>query len=217
MYLELQRTDRVRDALEVVALPVGKVVHRVHIPLGARTVVGHLDDAVDDGVAEVHVGRGHIDLGAQDHRPLGELPSVHTAEEVEALPSGTVAVGTSYPRGRRRALLLGDLLGRLLIDVGVTRQDQLLGEAIQALEVVRGVVLSAPLEAQPLDVLADSVDVLHILLGGVGVVEAEVAHAAIALGDTEVHADGLSVADVQVAVGLGWEAGLQASAVLACR
>ena len=62
MHDELQRTDRVCDALEVVALPVGEVVHRIDVPLRARTVVGNLDDAVDDRVTEVHVGRSHIDL-----------------------------------------------------------------------------------------------------------------------------------------------------------
>ncbi len=43
-------------------------------------------------------------------------------------------------------------------------------------------------------------------LAGVGVVEAQVAAAAELLGDAEVEADGLGVADVEVAVGLGGKA-----------
>ena len=42
----------------------------------------------------------------------------------------------------------------------------------------------------------------YFFLGGVGVVEAQVAEAAEFLGEAEVEADGLGVADVQVAVGL---------------
>src|SRR5581483_2959765 len=68
--------------------------------------------------------------------------------------------------------------------------------------------------AQPLDVGADRVDVLDLLLLGVGVVEAEVAAAAVLLGDPEVEADRLGVADVEVAVGLGGEPRQDLAAVL---
>ncbi len=58
-----------------------------------------------------------------------------------------------------------------------------------------------------MDVLLDVVDVLLLFLGGVGVVEAQVAAAAEVAGDAEVDGDRLDVADVQVAVGLRREAG----------
>ena len=83
------------------------------------------------------------------------------------------------------------------------------------LEVIGGVVFVAPLVAKPLDVLFDGVDILHILLGGVGVVEAQVAHAAVLCGDAEVETDSLGMADVEVTVRLWGEARLYASAVLA--
>ena len=50
---------------------------------------------------------------------------------------------------------------------------------------------------------------------GVGVVEAQVAHASVGGRDAEVQANGLGVADVQVAVGFGREAGLYPAVVLA--
>jgi hypothetical protein len=53
----------------------------------------------------------------------------------------------------------------------------------------------------------DGLDVFDVLLDRVGVVEAQVALALVLAGDAEVEADGLRVADVQVAVGLGREAG----------
>ena len=64
-----------------------------------------------------------------------------------------------------------------------------------------------PAVDEPLDVGGDGVDVLHVFFGGVGVVHAQVAPAAELPGDAEVQADGLGVADVEVAVGLGREAG----------
>ena len=53
-----------------------------------------------------------------------------------------------------------------------------------------------------MDVLLDGLHVLHVLLGGVGVVHAEIAQAAVLLGGAEVDGQGLAVADVEIAVGL---------------
>ena len=64
-----------------------------------------------------------------------------------------------------------------------------------------------PAGDEPLDVGDDGLDVFDLLLGRVGVVEPQVAHAAVLPGDTEIQADGLCVTEVQVAVGLGREAG----------
>ena len=71
----------------------------------------------------------------------------------------------------------------------------------------------APVEAEPLDIPKDRIDILLILLDGIGVVEADVADPAVLLGDAEVDADRLGVADVEVAIGLRWKSRLDASAV----
>ena len=63
-----------------------------------------------------------------------------------------------------------------------------------------------PAADEPLHVLGDGIHVLDVLLGRVGVVHAQVADAAELAGDAEVEADGLGVADVQVAVRLGRKA-----------
>ena len=64
---KLQCTDGVGHALKVVALSVGKVIHGVSVPLSACAVVRCVNDAIHDGVAEVHVGVGHIQLCPQHH------------------------------------------------------------------------------------------------------------------------------------------------------
>ena len=63
-----------------------------------------------------------------------------------------------------------------------------------------------PVEAEPVDGLDDRVDVLLLFLLGVGVVEAQVADAAVIGREAEVEADALGVADVQIAVRLGRKA-----------
>ena len=61
---------------------------------------------------------------------------------------------------------------------------------------------------QPVQVLDDAVDILLPFAGGVGVVEAEVELAAVLVCDGPVDIDRLGAADVQVAVGLRREAGV---------
>ena len=64
-----------------------------------------------------------------------------------------------------------------------------------------------------MDVLLDGVYILGVLLGGVGIVHPQVAQAAELQGGAEVDAQGLAVADVQVAVGLRWEPGVDRHAL----
>ena len=71
----------------------------------------------------------------------------------------------------------------------------------------------APVAAQPADVGLDRLDVLGLLGGRVGVVEAEVGAAAVAGRQAEVEQDRLGVADVEEAVRLGREAGDHPAAV----
>ena len=172
MRYELQGTDRVGHPLEVVALSMCEVVHRIDLPLCTSAVMRALDDTVDDRVAEVHIVRSHIDLSTERHSALGKFARIHTVEEIQALLSRTITVRAIDARGRRRTLLLGNLLGALLIDVSMARHDETLGKGVELWEVVRSVALLAPLEAEPVDVLTDSVHVLHILFDRVGIVKA---------------------------------------------
>src|SRR5215470_18594625 len=66
--------------------------------------------------------------------------------------------------------------------------------------------MPAPVKTKPAHITLDRVDVFLLLLGGIGVIKAQVAAAPIVLRDAEVEANRLGVADVQVAVGLGRKA-----------
>ncbi len=174
-----------------------------------------VDDAVDDGVAEVHVGACHVYLGAKHHRALGQLAAVHLLKKCKTLLCGTVAVRTRRAGLRRRPLLGGYLLARLLVHVCLSLLDEAHGEVPKLLEIVGRMVDVAPLEAEPLYVLLDGLHVLRVLFLRIGVVKAQVAHSAEFLSHPEVHAYGLGVPYVQIAVGLGREARLKPPPVLA--
>ena len=176
----------------------------------------YLDDAIDDGVAEVHVGVRHVQLGAQHHRALDGLRAVHVLKQPQVLLHGTVAERAGPSGLRGCALLLGNLFRRLLVNVGQSFLDEPYGEAPKMFEIVGGVVHVLPVEPEPLDVAHDVLHIFRVLLRGVGVVEAQVARAAELLCHAEVHADGLGVSDVDISVRLRREACLQSSTILAC-
>ena len=64
------------------------------------------------------------------------------------------------------------------------------------------------METQPLNVFFDGVDVFVVFFFRIGIVKTQVAQAVVNISQTEVQADGFGVADVQVAVRLGRETGL---------
>ncbi len=135
------------------------------------------------------------------------LAVAHLAEPGEVVlrrAAAEAAVGA----GRAEVAAGGaHLLGRLLVDVGVAAFDQVLGRAVHEVEVVAGVVevagaVGIPVVAQPLHRVDDAVDVFLFFFLRVGVVEAQMANAAVFLGEAKVQPDALGVADVQVTVGL---------------
>ena len=208
MRLELQGADRVRHALDRVRLPVRHVVRRVDRPGVTGPRVARVDDPVQDGVAQVDVRAGHVDLRAEHPGAVGELARAHAREQVEVLLDAPVAERRVRPGAGQRAARLADLVRRLVVDVRLAGPDELDRPLVQLLEVVAGVEqVLAPVEPQPADVGHDRVDVLLLLLGRVRVVEPEVAGAAELAGDAEVEGDRLRVPDVEVAVRLGREAG----------
>ena len=166
-----------------------------------------MDDPVEDGVAQVDVRAGHVDLRAEHPRAVGELARAHAREQVEVLLDAPVAERRVRAGAGQRAPRLADLVGGLVVDECLAGPDQVDRPVVQLLEVVaRMEQVLAPVEPEPADVGHDRVDVLLLLLDRVRVVEPEVAGAAELAGDAEVQGDRLRVPDVEVAVGLGREA-----------
>ena len=164
---EFQRADGVGDAFDGIALPVRVVVHRVDAPLVAGAVMLGVQDAVHDGVAQVEVGRRHVDFGAERARAIGELAGLHAREEVEILFDAAIAVGALLAGFGGRAAVLADLVGGQVADVGLAGFDQLHGPIVQLVEIVGGVEEAVfPIEAEPADVVDDGIDVLGLFLLG---------------------------------------------------
>ncbi|CCZ70572.1 uncharacterized protein BN759_02712 [Bacteroides sp. CAG:702] len=193
---KLQRAERVGHPFEIIALPVGEVIHRVCLPRVTRAVVRSLHHTVDNRVAEVHVRACHVNLGTEHHLAFLYLAGVHLLEQVEAFFHGAVAVRAFRSRLGRRTFLSRYLFRGLFVHIRLSFLDEADGEVPQLLEVIGRIIFISPLESQPLDVFLDRFYVFHVFLRGVGIIEAQVAYASVFLGDAEVHADGFGMSDV---------------------
>ena len=195
-------------ALDRVRLPVGEVVGGIDAPgiTGAR--VRRVEDAIQHRVAHVDVARRHVDPGAQHPGAVGEFPGAHAAEQIQVLLRRPVAMRAVAAGLGQGAAVGADLVGGQVVDIRLAGPDQVFGPIVKPLEIIGGEVeMLAPVEAEPADVPLDGLDVLQLLLDGVGVVEAQVAAAAELPGDAEIQADRLGVADMEVPVGLRRKAG----------
>ncbi len=173
-----------------------------------------MQNAVHDRVAHVHVRRRHVDFRAQHVAAVGKLAGAHAREQIQVLLDASVSVRALPPGLGKCAPVLADLVSAQAVHVGLAGAREIHRPCVELLEIVRGVTqMLAPVVAEPADVLLDGLDVFHALLDRVGVVETQVAVAAVIFGDAEVEADGLGVADVQIPVGLGRKARHHASIV----
>src|ERR1051325_104967 len=153
-------------------------------------------------------GEGMSIFGRRHCAPSRELPRAHAPKKIEVLLDRAVAVRRLLPRLGQRATHLPDLVGVAGVDEGQAALDQRLAPLVELLEVVGGVVLAViPIETEPADVVLDRARVLDVFLDRVRVVKTQIAASAVLESDAEVEADGLGVADVEVAVRLGREAG----------
>ena len=212
--LVLQRAQRMGNALKCILNGMSKVIHGEDAPLGTLTVMLDVADTVDDGVAHIEVAAGKVNLCAQSLGTLGELAVSHALEQIQRLLDGSVTPGRGGGDADIAAVSL-ELLGSQLADIGKALLDEANSKLISLFEIVAAVEHSvAPIEAQPVNILLDSIDELGILLSGVGVVKAQVAKAAVLFCGAKINAKSLAVADVQIAVGLGREAGVNSHTLI---
>jgi len=134
------------------------------------------------GSRKLKLGEAMSILARSVRLPSGKLALAHPLEQVAVLLHGAVAVGAVLARPGQSAAVLADLVAGQIADVGFALVDELHGPLVELLEIVGGVEQAVPLEAQPAHVIHDGIDVLLFLLGRVGVVEAQVALAAVFSG-----------------------------------
>ena len=180
-----------------------RILHAEHPRTGGRWCIYPTYDYAH-GQSDAIEGITHsiCTLEFEDHRPLYDWLIEHLPVPSRPRQYEFARLSLGYTGMSKR------FLKRLVVDIGEALLDQVLGPAVELLEMVgRMVEVRPPVEAEPAHVALDRVDIFLLLLGRVGIVEAQVAAAAEFLGDAEIKAERLGVADMQIAVGLRREAG----------
>ena len=203
--LKFQRADGMGDALIGILQGMGEVIHGIDDPFAARAVVFGMADAIDHRVAHVDVGRSHIDFGPQHLFAVGESAGPHLLKQLQVFLHRTAAEGAFLPWLGERPPGLADLLGAQVADKGQPFFDEPDGAFVHIFKIIGCIELIFPGKAQPMDILFNGADIFLILLGGVCVVIAQIARAAVLLGQTKVQADRLGMSDMQIAVGFRGE------------
>ena len=98
---------------------MGEIVHWVDIPGTAGTVMGRLNNPVNNRIAHMHVGGGHIDFGPENTASFIKFALVHPFKQVEVLLDGPVPVRTLGTWSRGSTLLGRDYVGRLVVDISL--------------------------------------------------------------------------------------------------
>ena len=184
MILKLQRANRVRYIFDGIRHRVRVVVHRINAPLVASTMMMRVADTVNRRIAHVHVGRGHVNFGAQNMLTIFECTCLHFSEQIKRLFSRPVAKARVLSGFAEATPISGHLLGALAIDVGVSGTHQPLGHFVHQIEMIASKILMlilciAPREAKPLDTVDDGVDILLLFPSRVGVIKAQMTTPAI--------------------------------------
>ena len=213
MVLELQRADRVRDASR--SSRTGRARSRTS---DRCTTCRRCDDASAcrmryiTGSRMLRLGEAMSILARRVREPSGNSPARMRRNRSRFSSTRAIAIGAVLAGLGERAAILAHLVGRQVADIGLARLDQLHGPVVKLLEVIGSVVQRRPSRsrASGTSSLIESTYSTSSLVG-IGVVEAQVALAAVLAREAEVEADRLGMADVQIAVGLGREARLDAA------
>ena len=207
--LELQRTQGVRNAFQRIADAVRKVVHRVDAPLVAGLMVFRKLNAVQHRIAHHDERRRHVDFGTQARFAFFEATGTHFFKQRKVLFHAAIAERAVFARRGQRTAIFTDFISRQFVNIRQTLVDQFNRVGVQLIKIVRGVAdIARPVEAQPLHVILDGLNVFDVFFYWVGVIETQVALSLVVLRNAKVQADGLRMPDMQVAVRLRRETGM---------
>ena len=200
---EFQRTEGMGNAFERILNRMSEVIHGIDAPFGSLPVVVDVTDAVDHRITHVEVAAGKIDLCAQGHLSLFDLPVLHLFKQLQVFLNRPVAV-----RRDRRCFGITAVFPELfrceLADIGKSLFDEFYRKLIVLFKIIRAVKEPvAPVKSEPVDILLDRIYVFGVFLRRIGIIHSQIAETVELLRHSEVDADRLAVTDMKIAVRFG--------------
>ena len=113
----------------------------------SRTDVWHIQHAIHNGIAEVHIVARHVNLGTKHHLTGFYVTAVHFFKKTKRFFHWTIAIGAFCTRTSGSSLLSCNLFAALFVDISATLFDERNGKVPKVLEIVGSVVDVVPLVA----------------------------------------------------------------------
>ena len=187
---------------------MGEIIERIDAPSIAGSVMGRMEDAVNDRVSHDHIRRSHVDLRAKYLLAVGILAFLHFFKKLQVLFDASISIRTFLARMAQIAAGIVDFFTGLVIHISEALADEYASKFIEFREIVGRIVHRfLPLKAQPLHVFQDGIHILYFFLRRVRIVETHIRLAMILLADAEIQANTLHVADMKISIRFRWETG----------
>ena len=103
MILEFQRTDRMSNPFERIAVTVREIVKRIDAPLVSGPMMFGMSDTIEQGVSHIHISVSQIDFGSENVGTVGEFTRAHSPKQIEIFSDGSIAIRTRFTWLSQRA------------------------------------------------------------------------------------------------------------------
>ena len=100
-------------------------------------LVGYMPNSVQSRIAQVHVGRSHVNFGAHNMLTISKFTCAHASEQVEIFLYRPTTMWAVFARLSQSATILANFLSTKAIDISGTVLDQLFRIRIQLVEIIR--------------------------------------------------------------------------------
>ena len=175
---KLQGAKGMRNAFNGVGQRMRKIIRGIDVPRSARPVMRNPSNPVERRIAHIDVRRGHVDFGTEHVRPFFAVAGTHSRKQVKIFFHKSRSIRALLARLRQGPPVVSNLVRGQTVHVGLAFPDQQRRVLVQLLEIIRGKETPVlPVEPQPAHVFLNGLDVFHVFLGGIGVVEPQIAQA----------------------------------------
>ena len=158
---------------------------------------------VNHRITHVNIGRSHIDSGSKNHGAILVFSLFHLLKQAEILLYASVAIRTVLARLRQRTAVFSDFLGRQLAYESLAFFNQFHRRLVHLREIIGCKIEPiSPVRSQPGHIFLNGIHKLFLLLGGVGIVKAQIKFPMVLLCQAIVQQDSFGMADMKIVIWL---------------
>ena len=140
LVFKLQRTQAVGNLLQCIFNRMRKGVHRIDAPLVTSVVMSSAANAVNGGVAQVDVGAGHVNFGAQHHRAIFVQAITHFLKTSQIFLHRAAAKRAIGAGVAKVPPINAHLFYRLLVHISMACLNQRFSSPVHEVKVVAGLI-----------------------------------------------------------------------------